>query len=68
MGHQQAFTAMYMLMEGFLGCPTQPNQMRLIGSYVLRGAGCHETPYGSGVLQVVVFATPYNTRPHMGKL
>eukprot|EP00965_Chrysotila_dentata_P098337 3250960-Pleurochrysis_carterae.AAC.1 len=50
------------LIEGYVGCPPRSDRMHSIGSYVLRGAGCHEcedrfiwgsAPYLDVVLDVV---------------
>eukprot|EP00965_Chrysotila_dentata_P118344 3911880-Pleurochrysis_carterae.AAC.1 len=30
------------LMEGYMGYPPRPDHMHPIGSYILRGAGCHD--------------------------
>eukprot|EP00965_Chrysotila_dentata_P103864 3429830-Pleurochrysis_carterae.AAC.1 len=56
-------------MEGYMGYPPRPDWMYPIGSYVQRGAGCHdngdhdlyEAPRHTleVVLEVVVFATAH---------
>eukprot|EP00965_Chrysotila_dentata_P122387 4045072-Pleurochrysis_carterae.AAC.2 len=39
-GHRKAFTAIYAY-RGIYGIAPRPDQMHLIGSYVVRGAGCY---------------------------
>eukprot|EP00965_Chrysotila_dentata_P255810 6212347-Pleurochrysis_carterae.AAC.3 len=60
------------LMEGYVGYPPRPDRMHPIGSYVLRGAGCHEcedhdqygfAPYYDAVLQTMFIVVSLHYRP-----